>query len=153
MADRVSASITIGGRVAPDAFSELTLHIQQEGLCVEWDGEAFQPSDRAIGRPLRLCAHDVPWGRFEELEAFCVRKGLPFARWSGGYPGQWAAHRVVFTGTGNPETYLADEEDVTLIGADVVRRLGAFEAVLAYFDKADAPIPPLIVVGDAAIAD
>lgn len=148
MADRVSASITIGGSVTAEEFTELTQRVISEGLAVEWDGDAFKPSHRVIGLPLRLCAHEVAWGCFPELEAWCVLKGLPFARWSGGYPSQWGPGRVVFSGTGEPRSYPVDEEDCTVIGADMVRKLGTFESVLAYFDEAGWPIPPLIVAGD-----
>lgn len=148
MAERVSASITIGGRVTADEFAELTHLIGAEGVTIEWDGDDFEPSQRVTDQPLRLCAHEVAWGRFEELEAWCVLKGVPFARWSGGYPSQWGSHRAVFTGTGVPKSYLVDEEDYTLIGRDMVKKLGTFEAVIAYFNDADMPIPPLIVEGD-----
>src|SRR3546814_13882239 len=88
-------------------------------------------------------AHEVAWGRLEALEAFCVTHGLPFARWSGAYAGQWGAERTVFTGSGEPQCYAADEDDYILIGGCTVERLGTMETVIAHFDAADFTIPPL----------
>lgn len=148
MADRVSASIVLGGSITADRYEELAAIIAGEGLSTDWDGEGFEPSHRTVGEPLSLCAHEVPWGRFEELEAWCVEHQLPFARWSGGYGGQWSAERVVFPGGGEPQSYVADEDDRILIDRDRVEALGALEAVIAWFDAADFVVPPLIVEGD-----
>src|SRR3546814_8432995 len=87
-------------------------------------------------------AHEVAWGRFEELEAFCVRNALPFSRWSAAYPGQWGAERVVFPGGGEPRSYAADEDDYILIGRCTIARIGGFAAIIAHFDAADFAVPP-----------
>src|SRR3546814_572855 len=102
MADRVSASITIGGALLSALLPDFIALIEQQGLSTEWDGEAFTASDLTGNAALELMAHEVAWGRFEELEAFCVRNALPFSRWSGAYPGQWGRERVGFTGGGGP---------------------------------------------------
>lgn len=148
MADRVSASIQIGGALTAVAFTELAIAIANEGLSTEWDGEPFQPEHRSIGEHLHLYAHEVAWGRFEALETWCVEQKLPFARWSGGYGGQWGAERVVFTGEGEPTSYAADEDDQVVVYRDTIERLGSVEAILAFFDAADTPVPPLVVVDD-----
>ena len=155
MADRVSASIQIGGALTAATFAELASIIADEGLSTEWDGETFEPEHRSIGEPLHLYAHEVAWGRFEALETWCVVQKLPFARWSGGYGGQWGPERVVFTGKGEPTSYAADEDDQIVIVRDTIERLGSVEVILAYFDAADMPVPPLVVEGDPAadIAD
>src|SRR3546814_17647544 len=75
--------------------------------------------------PLSLMAHEVAWGCFEQLEAFCIANGLCFARWSGGYSGQWGAERLVFTGIGEPQGYAADEDDYILMGRCTAQRLGS----------------------------
>ena len=137
MADRVSASITIGGTVTPAVYAELADTIAAEGLSTEWDGEPFEADQRTKGEPLRLFAHEVAWGRFEELEAWCVERRIPFARSSGAYGGQWGAERVVFSGVGEPVSYAADEDDCIMIGRDTVERLGSIEAIRAHFDAAD----------------
>ena len=147
LVDRVSASIVIGGALGAEAFLELAGVIADEGLATEWDGEPFDPEHRTAGEPLRLYAHEVAWGRFERLEAWCVEHALPFARWSGAYSGQWGAERVVFTGSGEPTSYAVDEDDDVVIGREAVQRLGSIEAVIAQFDAADFEVPQL-TIGD-----
>jgi hypothetical protein len=148
MADRVSATITVGGILPAALLPDLLAIIELEGLSTEWDGEAFAANQLPEDGPLLLMAHEVAWGRFPELESFCIENGLPFARWSGAYAGQWGAERTVFTGTGEPQGYAADEDDYILIGRCTVERLGSIEAILAHFDAADFAIPPLAIVPD-----
>jgi hypothetical protein len=152
MADRVSASIILGGTINSARYAELAKLITDEGLSTEWDGGPFDPDQRTSGEALRLYAHEVPWGRFGALEDWCVANGVPFERWAGGYPGEWTAERVVFSGAGEPRSYIADEEDRILIDRGIVERLGSLEAILAYFGEADAGVPPLVVVDAAAVA-
>lgn len=148
MADRVSASIEIGGNISASGYAELAEIIAAEGLSTEWDGETFKPEDRTVGEPLTLYAHQVPWGRFEELESWCIKNRLPFARWSGGFGTEWTAERVVFTGDGGPRFYIADECDRILVDRGVIEQLGSIEAILAHFDAADTVLPPLAVEGE-----
>lgn len=143
MADRVSASIVLGGTLTATDYAELSKIIVSEGLSIEWDGERFEPDHRTVGEPLSLYAHEVAWGRFEELETWCVEKKLPFSRWSGAYGGEWSAERVVFTGAREPTSYIADEEDRIMIDRTTVEKLGSVEAIVAYFDAADVAVPPL----------
>lgn len=145
MADRVSASITIGGALPSVLLPDFITFIEQQRLSTEWDGEPFTASDLAGNAALDLMAHEVAWGRFEELEAFCVKNALSFSRWSGAYPGQWGAERVVFTGSGEPRSYAADEDDYILIGRCTAERLGGFAAIIAHFDAADFDVPPLVI--------
>lgn len=148
MADRVSASIVIGGLLSASAYSELVTLIGNEGLSTEWDGEAFEPHHRVLGAALSLFAHEVPGGQFEELEAWCTARNVPFARWSGGYSGQWDPERVLFDGRGPLRYYAVSEDDVVMIDQDAIERLGSFDAILAYFAAADFSVPPLVVEGD-----
>jgi hypothetical protein len=145
MADRVSVSITIGGALPSALLSDFIALIEQQRLSTEWDGAAFTASDLTGNAALELMAHEVAWGRFEDLEAFCVKNALPFSRWSGAYPGQWGAERVVFTGSGEPRSYAADEDDYILIGRCTAERLGGFAAIIAHFDAADFAVPPLVI--------
>lgn len=150
MADRVSASIELGGTLSALTYSELCETIESEGLSTEWDGEPFEADHRTEGDSLRLYAHEVAWGKFEMLEAWCVTMGLPFVRWSGSYPSQFGAERVVFTGEGEPQSYAADEDDYVVIGRHTAEKLGSFEAIIAHFDAADFKVPPLVVEGELA---
>jgi len=143
MADRVSASITIGGTLPRSLLPDLAALVQEQGLSTEWDGETFTPAMFREGVPLELMAHEVARGRFEALESWCVEHGLPFARWSGASAGQWGAERAVFTGEGEVQCYAADEDDYLLIGRCTVERLGSYEAILAHFAAGDFAVPPL----------
>ncbi|QGP79404.1 hypothetical protein [Sphingobium sp. CAP-1] len=145
MADRVSASITIGGTLPSVLLPEFIALIENEGLSTEWDGDVFTGSELPENAALDLMAHEVAWGRFEQLEAFCMTNALPFSRWSGAYPGQWGAERLVFTGSGDPVSYAADEDDYILIGRCTAERLGSFAAIVAHFDAADCVVPPLVI--------
>lgn len=147
MADRVSVAVTVGGAITAAQYRELSALIQLEGLTIEWDGEPFEPEHRVKGEPLRLFAHEVAWGRVEQLESWCVANLVPFARWSGGYGGSWGAERVVFAGAGSPASFIANEEDRILIDRETVERLGSIEALRGHLDAADIAIPPLIVDG------
>ena len=143
MADRVSASIALGGVVTAAQLAELTQLITDEGLSTEWDGEPFDPSQLTPGEPLRLYAHEVILGTFEELEVWAEEQNVPYIRWSGGYGSEWGAERVVFDGANEPRSYDADENDRILIDRATVERLGSIEAILAHFDAADFRLPPL----------
>lgn len=145
MADRVSASIVLGGTINTIAFAELTELIEQEGLSTEWDGEPFQPDDVIPDQPLSLYAHEVAWGRLDALEAWCVANSVAFCRRSGAYGGEWGAERVVFTGEGAPQSFPADVDDHVVIDRETVNRLGSMEAICAYFDTAYWPVPRLII--------
>ena len=145
MADRVSASITIGGTLRASQLPAFAEAIANEGLSTEWDGEPFALGDLPEGEPLALMAHEVAWGRFEGLEAFCIAHGLFFARWSGAYACQWGAERTVFTGSGEPQSYAADEDDYILMGRCTAERLGSYAAIIAHFDAADFAVPPLVI--------
>lgn len=147
MADRVSASITIGGILATNQLLDFAAIINGERLSTDWDGEDFTVSQLVPGRSLILMAHEVAWGRFANLEAFCIAEHLPFVRWSGAYFGQWGAERVVFTGAGEPVSFAADEEDRILIDRCTINRLATIEAIIAHFDAADFTVPSLHVEG------
>jgi hypothetical protein len=147
MADRVSASITIGGTLDAAGFDDLAEIIASEGLAIEWDGEPFEPHHHVAGEPLKLFAHEVAGGSFDDLEAWCLAQQLPFVRWCGGYSGQWGPERVVAVGDGTAISYTATEDDEVVTGRAQIEALGSFEAVLAHFDAAEFSVPPLVVCG------
>lgn len=148
MANRVPASICIGGQLSPDLFDALVTKIQFEGLSVEWGGELFRASHRVPGEPLELFDEECAWGQFDGLEAFCVEHKLPFLRWAGGYPGEWSPERLVFRGAGQPDSYTVDEGDNVVLNRQMIVELGTIDAALGYFDAAEYDVPPLVVEGD-----
>lgn len=145
MADRASASITIGGSISPALYAELCNIIIAEALSTDWDGEAFRPDDHRSGKPLALHAHHVPWGRFETLEDFCVEHGLHFARFSDACPGSWGSSRTLYFGRGEALTCPASEDGEILLSRATAQELGSYTAILLYFDHGGSPMPPLII--------
>lgn len=148
MANRVPASIRIGGNITPALFDAVVATICFEGLTIAWGDRDFVAEDRVVGEPLELFDEECAWGQFDTLEAFCVEQKLPFVRWAGGYPGEWSPERLVFRGHGEPESYMVDENDNVVIDRRQVVELGSIEAALDYFDAAEFDVPPLVVEGD-----
>lgn len=153
MADRVPASILIGGKMSAALFADFLSAIAFEGLSAEWGGEPFTVEQRVVGEPLALFDESCAWGRIDHLEAFCTRQGLPFVRWSGSYPGEWSPERLVFRGSGTVDSYMVDESDRVLLDRRLLAEFGSVEAALAYFDAAEFEVPPLVVEGDPPPAD
>ncbi|MDB5580816.1 MAG: hypothetical protein JWR80_5992 [Bradyrhizobium sp.] len=145
MADRVPASIRIGGALSRIHLPTLIAEIEAAAL-VDALGDLFRLDHITGAEPLELYANEVTWGRFEDLEAFCVIHRLPFARWSGSYPGSFEAERVIFDGASDPRYYTVTENDVVVVTAAEVRSLGSFDAVLGYLASADPELPPLIIL-------
>jgi hypothetical protein len=139
MADRVSASITIGGAVSCEQYQALCALISDEALCTEWDGDQSTPDASVEGEPLSLYAHEVSWGSFNALEQFCCTQGIPYHRWSGACPGSFGAERIVYN-------YDADEDDRVVLTAETIEQLGSMRAIRAYLKPASFVVPPLEIM-------
>ncbi len=126
MADRVSTSIIIGGPITAALLPDFIAVVAGEGLSTEWDGPSFTEQDLPTDEPVSLMAHEVAWGRFEELEAFCQANALPFERWSAG------------------------EEDRILLDRATIDRLGTVEAIRDHFAAADFTVPAFRVIPNEA---
>ena len=154
MADRVSAQITIGGSLAASALPALIAAIQGEGLSAEYDGEPFEPGELVSGEPLTLCSNEVAWGTFNVLEAFCRTHRLAYSRWFGACSGAWGAGRSIYRGADETregeegvDEYDASDDDQTLMGEQLARHLGSYEAIIAHFERASFAVPPLEITG------
>lgn len=145
MADRVSASIVIGGQVSPDQWRTLLDLIANEGLAADWDAPTFTPEQRVEGEPLRLYAHETPWGMFDALEQYCCDEGIAYSRWSGACPGSFGAERIVFDGRTGPLNYDVDEDDHVVIHTHTIGQLGSMRAIRRYLKAAEIDIPPLVL--------
>ena len=145
MADRVSASITIGGKVTKTQFAELTTMIEYHDLRTEWDGEVFTPDQIVQGAPLALHAHETPWGMFDDLEQYCCDHGIAYIRWSGGCAGSFGPERIVYDGKNGPFNYDVDEDDHVVLHGHTIEQLGSMRAIRAYLKAAEIAFPPLIV--------
>jgi hypothetical protein len=145
MSDRVSASITIGGSITPAQFDLLAALICDEVLCLGWDGDLFSCDTPIPAEPLHLCAHEVPWGKFEALEQFCCDQGIAYRRWSGSFQGSFGAERIIFDGTTGSLNYDSDEDNRIMISAQTILHLGSMRAIRTYLKPTTFEVPPLII--------
>lgn len=146
MADRVSASITIGGAVSCDQYQALCALIQDEARSTQWDGDLFTSDARVEGESLSLYAHEVSWGSFNALEQYCCTNSIPYHRWSGACPGSFGAERIFFDGTTGPFNYDADEDDRVVLTAETIEKLGSMRAIRAYLKPAAFVVPHLQIM-------
>lgn len=150
MADRVSASIALGGQITSEQFAVLCPLIALGDLRLDWDGELFAPEQRPENGPLCLFAHDVPWGNFDALEQYCSDKHIAYVRWSGSCPGSFGAERIVYDGTSGPFNFSVDEDDRLVLHVETITRLGSIRAIRRYIAEAEIDLPPFAVAdGDA----
>ena len=145
MADRASVSIRIGGRLARAEVRELAALAAAYSAFLDYEDTPFDPDDVDPG-VLTLVAHEVAWGRLDDIEDFCVERGLPFSRWAGSSPGAFEPERVVFDGTGETRCFAASDEDVLVASLATLRELGSMAAIEAYFAAGDLTPPPLDIV-------
>ena len=146
MADRVSAKITIGGTVTPEQFAMLSDLIASHDLSTEWDGPKFAPDARVEGEPLRLYAHETPWGMFDDLEQYCCDQHIACVRWSGACPGSLGAERIVFDGATGPLNYSVDDDDHIVLHEQTIDQLGSIRAIRAYLKPTAFEVPPMVLV-------
>ncbi|MET3436023.1 hypothetical protein [Sphingomonas sp. 1185] len=146
MADRVFVKITIGGALPRSRLQDLLTVVANEGLSLDHDDEELSIEDHVANEPLTLMAHEVAWGRFDQLESFCQKLGLAFVRSSGGYAGSFGPVRVVFAGWGQPVSYLITEEDELVFDLAALRKLGSMEAIEAQAGEAAFEPGPLVIV-------
>ena len=146
MADRASASIVIGGAVSSERFEILTDLIASHDLSTDWDGPNFVPDARVEGEPLRLYAHETPWGMFDDLEQYCCDQHIPYVRWSGACPGSFGAERIVFDGATGPLNYSVDDDDHIVLHEQIICQLGSMRAIRAYLKPAAFEVPPFVIV-------
>jgi hypothetical protein len=153
MADRVSASIIIGGSISSENVAALVEAIQAEDLSLEYDGEGFEAHEMVSGEPLMLCAHEVAWGTFNILEPFCRKHKLAYSRWFGACAGAWGSGRAIYRGIEETrpgeegvDEYDTSDDDQIFLGEQLARHLGSYAAILDHFDRANFTVPPLEIV-------
>jgi hypothetical protein len=106
---------------------------------------AFTPDQRLKSEPLRLHAHETPWGMFDALEQYCCDEGIAFTRYSGACPGSFGAERVVFDATSGALNYDVDEDDHAVIQVHTVELLGPMRVIPRCVKAAENSIPPLVL--------
>ena len=153
MADRVSASIALGGQITPEQFAVLCPLIALNDLRLDWDGEPFAPEQLPESGPLCLFAHDVPWGNFDALEQYCCDERIAYLRWSGSCPGSFGAERIVYDGKSGPFNFSVDEDDRLVLHVETITRLGSMRAIRRYITEAEIDLPPFAVADGGAPPD
>jgi hypothetical protein len=146
MADRVSASIAIGGNVTQAQFAEIAVMIEYSDLRTKWEGDVFTPDQITLGEPLALHAHETAWGMFDNLEQYCCDHQIAYTRWSGGSAGNFGPERIVYDGKTGPLNYDVDDDDQVVIHAHTIEQLGSMRAIRAYLKAAEIVLPPLVIV-------
>ncbi|MBB3892866.1 hypothetical protein GGQ61_003604 [Phenylobacterium haematophilum] len=145
MADRVDATITIGGPVPADRLEELLDVIESERLGRDWE-ERFQSRDELLAylqdgaEGVTFYGREVSGGEFDELAAYCVEVGLTYVLTYDGYGCEWGpARRVRRPGdAGDGVTCSLNADDIRFVGlADV-------DAILEHLRLfADPHVPPV----------
>lgn len=151
MADRVSVSITIGGKLPAALLDELIGKANNHGLSLEWAGEPLAADDLQPGEPLTLHAHEVSNGQVDEVEDFCCAHDLPFVRWSGGAPGAFPAEIVVWQGVGDRRVFTADEHEKVVLTTDEAAEIVTLDDLREHFTTGGY-LPPAFEVIPAIAA-
>lgn len=144
MADRVSVSITIGGKLPADRLPELYKLADFYGLSTEWGGEPLESV--TSGEPLRLHAHEVQNGNIEDIEDFCCTNDLPFRTWSGGSPGSFSPEVRVWPGHGPRAIFSADDNESVVLTLQEYNALGDLAAIGEHFRLGGFKPPALSIV-------
>jgi hypothetical protein len=152
MADRASASITIGGNISRFCIADLIEAIATDGGRAGWEGEPLGAFAVRGGATLEAFAYELSGGTFAWTEEFCEDHGLAYVRSSGSCAGAFGPERVIFTGTGAAVQFDMTESEEIVIARGMIRELGTMEAVEAWFRHAEFVPPPLTIIedGDAA---
>ena len=153
MADRVSAHIMIGGQLPETDLPSLIRAIEADGPAIDWDGTSFTRANICGTEPLALMDHEVAWGRFAAIEDCCERLGLSYVRWAGSYSGSFPATRVLYSGSGERETFLTTEDDTQVFAIEHICELGSIAAIEAEYERARRNPPPLVIVQTDSAGD
>ena len=82
MADRMAASIEIGGKITKELLDEL-IALASECWADDWSSDANKKYVMAAinnKKPLVLTDPEIAWGEFTDIEEFCEQHGLHFKR-------------------------------------------------------------------------
>ncbi|MFC5342911.1 hypothetical protein ACETK8_20065 (plasmid) [Brevundimonas staleyi] len=155
MGNRVSARITIGGRVPADQVDNLCEAIEDEALGPSWD-EGFD-SREALLAHLRagkdgadLYANEVNGGEFDILQAFCAAQGLVYQLTYDGYPGEWGPATRLRHADGTEESCALDSDGDAVIGRFelTVQGFASVDEIHAYLERFERFRPGRLILGD-----
>lgn len=156
MANRVDATITIGGPVPADRLEDLLQLIGAERLGPDWEERFSGPQElldylEAGAEGATFYAREVAGGEFDDLQAFCAEVGLTYVLTYDGYGCEWGpSRRIRRPGDDDDGVTCSLNADggYACVTADDIRHLGLpdLEAVFAFLGRFNDPqIPPLII--------
>lgn len=146
MADRVSVSITIGGKLSANRLNQLIELANDKNLSVDWDGEPFTEQDLPDGEPLVLRGNEITNGKVDEIEDFCCKNDLPFWRWSGGAAASFPAEIVLWKGVGERQAFTADERGQVVLTTEEADEITSIDDLRAHFETGAYTPPPFEIV-------
>jgi hypothetical protein len=153
MANRSSASITIGGSLSRTLLSAFLEAVACDQLCVDYGDRIIEEGDIVSGTPFYGAAASVRGGVFDATEAFCRAHDLRYIRRSDACIGGWDPSVEIYSGAGDASAFNTTSSGAAVITLDDFRRLGRLAAIEAHFAAADFEPGPLVIVEpDGALA-
>lgn len=158
MADRVNASITIGGLVHD--LEALVDAIEHEDLGPDWHlhfDSRQEIYDHLAGptQPVFLARHEVAGGSFDVLQAECEAQQLTYLLEYDGYGGSWGPGVQIFEPGSGTRCY-SQESDGGPICIDAhgirARDFESVQHILDFLDEAAKFEPPPLTLGVATYA-
>ncbi|MDI6824662.1 MAG: hypothetical protein QME87_09955 [Bacillota bacterium] len=142
MAERIPATLRVGGSITREQYEEIKRLIEQEG----------DPFLSMVEPDSLVCeADDAPWGRFEELEEYLVQHGIPFDRHTEAKYEYDAVLRVFRPGALDEEVPANQDGNIVVLAEDIRQAIAATKTRKALVHRleeiirASVPLPPLVV--------
>lgn len=158
MATLIPAEIEIGGLIGDSVLPRLVEVAGKEGVLYCGSDETLTVSDLmaeiSAGKPVMLYDNQASWGKFPALQEFCREHGLTFKRTCDAteeFDGE-----IEFWQPGMAESAegTADNDGTPVISLTALRTAQSqgktLDQIVLGLQAADAPVPALVVIGNAA---
>ncbi|MEW6048083.1 MAG: hypothetical protein AB1609_16685 [Bacillota bacterium] len=142
MAERIPATLWVGGSITREQYEEIKRLIEQEG---EPFLSTVEPDSLVCGADNALC------GEFRDLEEYLVRHGIPFNRHTEAKYEYDATLRVFRPGMFDEYAPANQDGNVVVLAEDVRQAIATTTARedlvrrLEELTRACVPLPPLVV--------
>ncbi|MEW6048300.1 MAG: hypothetical protein AB1609_17795 [Bacillota bacterium] len=142
MAERIPATLWVGGSITREQYEEIKRLIEQEGdpFCSEVSPDSL------------VCrTGGALWGEFEDLEQYLVQHGIPFNRHTEAKYEYDATLRVFRPGVLDEEVPANQDGNIVVLAEDIRQAIAATTARedlvhrLEELTRACVPLPPLVV--------
>lgn len=143
MSDRVCASIEIGGTLPRSALEALVDVILGEGVgyeygsCLETKQQVLDYIESRNDLTLFLCANEVPWGEFTELQQFCERHQMHYKLCYDGYFDSWSAGVKIYNPLTGDKTWTADANHRPVFTALELTQFASIKDAIANLRQAE----------------